>query len=144
MARVVVIAAALLMGATAAWADTLQDCQQLRDADLAIRACGELIKGKPKDAGPYATRGIAYLAKGDRDHAIADFTKAIELNPKECQRLQQSRLDLPADGQASTGAARRAACARIGAEERGAPTRAVTSMRLWVRRRRRLLTIARH
>ena len=30
----------------------------------------------------YYNRGNAYRAKGDHDHAIADYTKAIELNPK--------------------------------------------------------------
>ena len=35
-----------------------------------------------RDAVAYNNRGIAYRAKGDNDSAIADYTKAIEINPK--------------------------------------------------------------
>ena len=34
------------------------------------------------DAVAYFNRGIAYQAKGERDRAIADYDKAIALNPK--------------------------------------------------------------
>jgi tetratricopeptide (TPR) repeat protein len=62
--------------ATAALADARQDCQMLR-GDAAIQAC-DLAIGEA-----YKNRGKAYLAKGDLDRAIADDTKAIEINPKD-------------------------------------------------------------
>lgn len=36
----------------------------------------------PRDAHVYINRGATYTAKRDYDHAVADFTKAIELNPQ--------------------------------------------------------------
>jgi len=40
------------------------------------------IKLEPKYAVAYNDRGVAYAAKGDRDHAIADYTEAIRLDAK--------------------------------------------------------------
>jgi len=34
-----------------------------------------------KDAGTYYNQGVARLEKGEHDHAISDFTKAIEMRP---------------------------------------------------------------
>ena len=36
-------------------------------------------------AGIYAWRGAGYLEKDEYDHAIAEFDKAIEINPKSAQ-----------------------------------------------------------
>ena len=36
----------------------------------------------PKDAGSYNNRGAAYKAKGQNDRAIADFSKALEIDPR--------------------------------------------------------------
>ena len=66
------------LDATAALADARQDCEKLR-ADAAIQACGQAIGEFPRDADAYDNRGAAYLAKGDLDRAIADYTKAIEI-----------------------------------------------------------------
>jgi len=38
--------------------------------------------GRPAFAVAYALRGDAYKNKGEFDHAIVDFTKAIKLNPE--------------------------------------------------------------
>jgi Flp pilus assembly protein TadD len=35
------------------------------------------------NAAAYNNRGFAYLKKGDNDRAIADFTQAIQLDPKD-------------------------------------------------------------
>jgi tetratricopeptide (TPR) repeat protein len=64
------------LDATAALADARQDCENLR-GDSAIQAC-DLAIGEA-----YRNRGKAYLAKGDFDSAIADDTKAIEIDPKD-------------------------------------------------------------
>ena len=39
------------------------------------------IKLNPDYAGAYFLRGNAYNAKEDYDHAIADYTQAIKLDP---------------------------------------------------------------
>ena len=41
-----------------------------------------LASSSSQDATVYYGRGLAKSAKGDQDGAIADFSKAIELNPK--------------------------------------------------------------
>jgi tetratricopeptide (TPR) repeat protein len=64
------------------------------DADACVKGTGDekiavctrsinsgLWKG-PNLAWAYTNRGIAYRAKGEPDHAIADYGKAIWLNPK--------------------------------------------------------------
>src|SRR5258708_31589841 len=55
-------------------------------SDEAIEACTEIIQSgretKQNLAVAYIGRGTAYGDKGDYDRAIADFTKAIELDPK--------------------------------------------------------------
>ena len=40
---------------------------------------------EPADAGAYARRGAAFLGRHDFEHAIADFTRACELNPSEAE-----------------------------------------------------------
>ena len=38
-------------------------------------------KWTPNDAGSYNNRGAAYKAKGQNERAVADFGKALEINP---------------------------------------------------------------
>jgi len=47
-------------------------------------------KSRPTDDAAYVKRGMARQQKGEHDAAIADFTKAIELNP-ECVQAYASR-----------------------------------------------------
>ena len=49
--------------------------------DEAIRAFSESIRVIPNDAQAYNNRGIAWFYKGDYGKAIADCTKALELDP---------------------------------------------------------------
>ncbi|HEY6257114.1 MAG TPA: caspase family protein [Xanthobacteraceae bacterium] len=51
-------------------------------ADVRIKGCTATIHANAKAAWAYNNRGNAYLAKGDEDRAIADFTEAIRLDPK--------------------------------------------------------------
>src|SRR5579872_878554 len=55
-------------------------------ADVRIVVCTRQIEsGRLEGDGlavPYNSRGFAYREKGDVDHAIADFSQAIQLNPK--------------------------------------------------------------
>ena len=39
------------------------------------------IKAEPNDPAGYFNRGIVLEAKGEREKAIADYRKAIELDP---------------------------------------------------------------
>jgi tetratricopeptide (TPR) repeat protein/predicted aspartyl protease len=40
---------------------------------------------QPADAAAYARRGAAFLGRRDFEHAIADFTRASEMNPNEAE-----------------------------------------------------------
>ena len=40
-----------------------------------------VIQLNPDDTNAYSNRGAVFVSKGDYDRAIADFTKAIELDP---------------------------------------------------------------
>ena len=57
-----------------------------------------MIELDPKLALAYSNRAAAYRNKGDYDRAIADATKAIELDPEIRRRLQQPRQRLPGQG----------------------------------------------
>lgn len=48
---------------------------------LCLPACSSQGEAEPKDAQGYLDRGNSYLQKGNWDRAIADFDRAIELNP---------------------------------------------------------------
>ncbi len=83
-----VIAVALALAAPAARADKYDDCEQLADPDLAIRACSWIIRnGKRPEtvsiAQAHSNRGYAYAEKGQFDRAIRDFNKAIKGDPKD-------------------------------------------------------------
>jgi tetratricopeptide (TPR) repeat protein len=47
-------------------------------------------KSRPSDDAAFLKRGMARQQKGEHDAAIADFTKAIEMNP-ECVQAYASR-----------------------------------------------------
>lgn len=74
---------ALLVLAVPATADDKQDCAGHKDQDRRILACTKIINLAPTDAVAYHNRGDARLRKGgDVETAIADFSKAIEINPR--------------------------------------------------------------
>ena len=47
-----------------------------------ISLWNDVIKKSPESAGAYSSRGNAYAAKGDIDQAIADYDRAIMLDPE--------------------------------------------------------------
>jgi tetratricopeptide (TPR) repeat protein len=70
-----------VIASTQSRADAVSDCAQSQDPDRGIRGCTAVIERKPQ-AAAYINRGAAYNNKGDYDRAIADFAKAIALDPK--------------------------------------------------------------
>jgi Flp pilus assembly protein TadD len=62
-------------------------CGQEGDPDRMIAACSHIISagrgGRDAIAQAYTNRGFAYGSKGDYDRALAEETKAIELNPRQ-------------------------------------------------------------
>jgi tetratricopeptide (TPR) repeat protein len=76
-----------------AFADDFQKAiaaAEKEDWDHAIECLTEHIRNHPKDADAYMGRGNVYESKGDLTKAIADYSKAIELEPEDaiclCQR----------------------------------------------------------
>ena len=53
---------------------------QQKKVDEAIQQFNEAVKADDQLSTAYAGRGHAYLVKGDREKALADFEKTIELN----------------------------------------------------------------
>ena len=83
-ARLIVIILALLV-ALPALADNRADCKAT-NSDRSDKACAAIIKTghetKKNLALAYTNRGNSYRKKGEADLAIADYGKAIALNPK--------------------------------------------------------------
>ncbi len=87
MGRPLVFALVLALSATGACADRYSDCNQSADPDRRIRGCTQVIERGKRESREdrsfaYTNRGNAYDDKGEVDRAIADYTKAIALNPK--------------------------------------------------------------
>jgi len=77
----------LLSSITAVLADRYEDCGQSEDLERTINGCTQVIESgenetteKRRDA--YLLRANAHYNNGDYDRAIADTTRAIELDPK--------------------------------------------------------------
>jgi lipoprotein NlpI len=81
-----VFALACLVFAAPAAADNWKDCTQTANRDLAIQGCSAILTRENETPGNRATayndRGIAHASKGEVDRAIADYGRALELNPK--------------------------------------------------------------
>jgi len=73
----------MMLGTTAAWADDIADCDQIKNLDLKIRGRSKLIKLNPNDATAYNNRGGAYYRKGDKEQATANYRKALEIDPSD-------------------------------------------------------------
>jgi tetratricopeptide (TPR) repeat protein len=68
-------------------ADTLGDCKQMRNAELRMRACSDVIKdpgyAADEKALAYRNRGEARADAGAGAQAVADFNEAVRLRPDE-------------------------------------------------------------
>jgi tetratricopeptide (TPR) repeat protein len=65
----------------------MQDCAPSAEPDLAIRACTKSIEKFSSESWAYARRAAAFHRKGDLEHAINDYSRAIELDPKGADAL---------------------------------------------------------
>ncbi len=86
MKRPLVVALVLALSATGAWADRYSDCDQSADPDRRIRGCTQVIERGERESSEnrsfaYTNRGYTYEKKGDKDQAIADWIKALEIDP---------------------------------------------------------------
>ncbi len=91
MQHPVTIASTLLLviSAIAAYAadqSVWDQCNQISDTDASITACTQILQAPSETASDraiaYYIRGGAYQGRGDSEDAIADYTKAIEINPR--------------------------------------------------------------
>src|ERR1043166_4500755 len=52
-----------------------------RDYDLAVTRFSDVLRLNPIDSGAYCGRGLAYVGKREFDQAIADLSRALNLDP---------------------------------------------------------------
>ncbi len=71
----------LVLASVPVLADDERDCFQQTDPQLRIKGCSQMIQNDPADAAAYHNRAVAFGLLGDLDHAIADYTKTIEIKP---------------------------------------------------------------
>jgi len=64
-----------------AWAGDFALCQQSVDAELKFAGCNGLLARDPKFAEAYSGRGLALVAMGETERAIADYSYAIGVDP---------------------------------------------------------------
>ena len=68
-------------------ADEVEDCKNIDQPERSVPACTEAIQGKPADrellAALHGFRGISHARLGNFELAIADFSRAIEINPQD-------------------------------------------------------------
>jgi len=84
MLRKLLICFVMLVVADPAAADDVALCNREAPRDVDVAACTRVINsGAGRPSVNYNSRGGAYREKGDRDRAIADFTEAIRLDPKD-------------------------------------------------------------
>jgi tetratricopeptide (TPR) repeat protein len=65
------------------------DSSARREGEAAAAAPAAAEAGEPADAGAFSRRGAVFMAQRDYARAIADFSRAIELAPKEPAYLLQ-------------------------------------------------------
>jgi tetratricopeptide (TPR) repeat protein len=69
-----------ILGTVAAHADARTDCYVKR-GDAAIRACTEAIARNSRDVASYISRAYEHYEKGEHALSLADYAKAIEIDP---------------------------------------------------------------
>jgi tetratricopeptide (TPR) repeat protein len=64
-----------------------RQCLEGTDPAVKVRACSTVIDRDPGAVWAYVSRGTAYIAKGEHEHAIRDLTIAIDLAPPNANVL---------------------------------------------------------
>lgn len=84
--RIIAICCALLLGASAAAAGPIEDCNQVRDPERQLRGCTAYIrlgKATPQNlATAHLNRANVYAARRDYRHAFTDYASAVALDPE--------------------------------------------------------------
>ena len=78
------------LAGTSARADIYSDCNQSENIERSISGCTTIIERGSREsvsvrAKAHFDRGNAYGRQGKNDRSIADYTKAIELDPKNAK-----------------------------------------------------------
>jgi len=79
----------LLIGvaSTAVQADVVADCNESKIGDVRITACSQIIDANALPSGTralaYRNRASAYAERAANNEAIADYSAAIKINPKD-------------------------------------------------------------
>ena len=68
---------------TAAALKRVDQMERTRKAQDALPILDEIIAREPKNAKAYGLRGVAHGKLGQIEEALADYEKAIELNPAD-------------------------------------------------------------
>src|SRR5262245_16085699 len=89
MMRALLPVLASMLAVGAAQAGPQEDCDRPNDPRRAIAGCTELLRQNDSNAVAYNKRGIAYAVIREFDHAIADYTRAIELDPNYADAFHQ-------------------------------------------------------
>lgn len=99
-----------------------QGKEALRNQDFAraIRCLSEAIRLDPHQAENYYLRGVAYLAQGEDDNAIADLTAAIRLDPNDARAYRRRAAAHFNDGGYSKAIADLTAAIRLDPNDAGA------------------------
>src|SRR5262245_25350527 len=82
MFRSILFAATSALVLGAAHAGPKEDCEQSNNPERAIAGCSQVLRQNPGSAVAYFRRGYAYIQSDKFDLALADFNKAIEIDPK--------------------------------------------------------------
>src|SRR5436190_15911175 len=86
MLRTMLLSVVVLLSTGSVRADPVADCNQQEDPDRRIKGCTQFIEQRASEKrslpAAYVNRGNAYHSRGEYDQAIADYGKAIEINPK--------------------------------------------------------------
>jgi tetratricopeptide (TPR) repeat protein len=73
-----------------AFASPQADCNQSANHALRIEGCTEVVRQNPRDAVAYYRRGMAHARTGGNfEKALADFSKAIEIDPNYAEAFHE-------------------------------------------------------
>ena len=100
-------------------ADHRREDNQFAASPTNIASLSSVVQRNPNDPQAYNMRGSVFGQSGRNQEALADFNKAISLDPELRAGLRQPRTDLPQDRQARSRACRLQQGAHARSELRG-------------------------